>query len=56
MLPLKHPVIDIGIVCSDFDRSLHFYHELLGLEIALDVQVSAETAQASQLAPSSPLK
>ena len=34
MLKLTHPIIDIAIVCSDFEKSLHFYRDLLGLEIA----------------------
>ena len=44
MFTLKHPTIDIGIVCSNFEKSLHFYHDLLGLEIALDIQIPEETA------------
>ncbi len=51
MFTLKHPTIDIGIVCSDFEKSLHFYHDLLGLEIALDIQIPEETATGACLAP-----
>ena len=52
MFALKHPVIDIGIVCSDFDESLRFYHELLGLELALDIDIPESTATGACLAPS----
>ena len=31
MLKLTHPIIDIDIVCSDFEKSLRFYRDLLGL-------------------------
>ena len=51
MFTLRHPTIDIGIVCSDFENSLHFYHDLLGLEIALDIQIPEETATGACLAP-----
>ena len=51
MFTLKRATIDLGIVCSDFEKSLHFYHELLGLEIALDIQIPEETATGAQLAP-----
>lgn len=48
---LRHSVIDIGIVCSDFQESLHFYHDLLGLEVVLDIQIPRETAVGAHLAP-----
>lgn len=51
MLRLKHSVIDIAIVCSDFDASLHFYKDLLGLEVVLDFQIPNETAVGACLAP-----
>ncbi len=51
MFTLNHPVIDIGIVCSDFENSLRFYHELLGLEVALDIQIPESTATGACLAP-----
>ena len=41
MLKLTHPIIDIDIVCSDFEKSLHFYRDLLGLEIAAELEISA---------------
>ena len=37
MFTMKHPIVDIGIVCSNFENSLHFYHESLGLEVLLDI-------------------
>ena len=51
MFDLKHPTIDIGIDCSNFRESLHFYHDLLGLEIVLDIQIPEETATGACLAP-----
>jgi glyoxylase I family protein len=48
---LKHSIIDIGIVCSDFDNSLHFYRDQLGLEVALDIEIPASTAVGAHLAP-----
>ncbi len=51
MFKLKHPVIDIGIVCSNFAESLHFYRDMLGLAVALDIQIPAGTAKGACLAP-----
>ena len=51
MFRLKHPTIDIAIICSDFEESLHFYQDLLGLEVALDIDIPAATAVAANLAP-----
>jgi catechol 2,3-dioxygenase-like lactoylglutathione lyase family enzyme len=47
----KRPFVDIGIVCSHFDESLHFYRDLLGLPLALDIQIPAEVAVGAGLAP-----
>jgi catechol 2,3-dioxygenase-like lactoylglutathione lyase family enzyme len=47
----KRPLVDIGIVCSHFDESLHFYRDLLGLPVALDIQIPAEVAVGAGLAP-----
>ena len=49
---MKHPVVDLGIVCSDFDKSLFFYRDLLGMEVALDIQIPESTATGAGLAPS----
>lgn len=43
--------VDIGIVCSDFEASLHFYRDLLELPVALDIQIPAEVAVGAGLAP-----
>ena len=51
MFTMQHPIVDIGIVCSDFENSLRFYHELLGLEVALDIQIPESTATGACLAP-----
>jgi catechol 2,3-dioxygenase-like lactoylglutathione lyase family enzyme len=47
----KRPFVDIGIVCSHFDESLRFYRDLLGLPLALDIQIPAEVAVGARLAP-----
>ena len=51
MFNLKHPAVDLGIVCSDFDHSLHFYRDLLGFEQVLDIQIPTEVATGARLAP-----
>ena len=48
---LQHPIIDLGIVCSNFDHSLHFYRDLLGLEVARDIDIPESTAVGARLAP-----
>ena len=39
MFAMKHSVVDLGFVCSNFDESLHFYRDLLGMEVVLDIQI-----------------
>jgi glyoxylase I family protein len=51
MFTLKHPAVDIAIVCSDFEESLHFYRDLLGLEVRLDIEIPESTAKGAGLAP-----
>ena len=51
MIKLTHPVVDIAIICSNFEESLRFYHEVLGLEIALEIHISDELAKGVGLAP-----
>jgi len=51
MFDFTKPVIDLGLVCSDFDESFRFYHELLGLEIALDIDIPESVAVGAKLAP-----
>ncbi len=50
-LGLTCATVDIAIVCSHFEESLRFYHEQLGLEIAVDMQIPDEVAQGAGLAP-----
>ncbi|MBM3263444.1 MAG: VOC family protein [candidate division Zixibacteria bacterium] len=52
MLKLTHSVIDIAITCSHFEESLHFYKDLLGLEVVLDIQIPGDLAVGAGLAPS----
>ncbi len=51
MLNLSHPIIDIAITCSDFDASLDFYHNKLGLEIVMDLEIPSDLATDVGLAP-----
>ncbi|MBI1930383.1 VOC family protein [Candidatus Poribacteria bacterium] len=51
MLKLTHPTVDIAITCSNFNESLRFYHECLGLEIVLELQISEAVAKGAGLAP-----
>ena len=51
MLELTKPTVDIAIVCSDFETSLHFYRDLLGLEVVLDLTIPADCATDAKLAP-----
>ena len=51
MLKLTHSTVDIAIVCSDFDKSLHFYRHCLGLEILMELDIPDEVAIGAKLAP-----
>ena len=44
MFAMKHSAVDLGFVCSNFDESLHFYRDLLGMEVVLDIQIPEDTA------------
>jgi len=50
-LKLTRPTVDIAFVCSDFEASLRFYHEQLGLEIVQDLQIPDAVARGAGLAP-----
>ena len=45
MFALEHPTIDIGIVCSNFEESLHFYRDLLGMEVWADFKDDSQYVQ-----------
>ena len=51
MLNLSHPTIDIAITCSDFETSLDFYHNKLGFEIVLELEIPDDLARGVGLAP-----
>ena len=51
MLNLSHLTIDIAITCSDFEASLDFYHNKLGLEIVLALEIPDNLARGVGLAP-----
>jgi catechol 2,3-dioxygenase-like lactoylglutathione lyase family enzyme len=49
---LTDGVVDVAIVCSDFDGAVEFYTVLLGLPVAEDIQIPPSLAVPSGLAPS----
>ncbi len=51
MLNLSHPTVDIAITCSNFAESLDFYHNKLGFEIVLDLEIPGDLARDVGLAP-----
>ena len=51
MLNLSHPTVDIAITCSNFTASLDFYHNKLGFEIVLDLEIPDDLARDVGLAP-----
>ena len=51
MLKLSHATVDIAITCSNFAASLDFYHNKLGFEIVLDLEIPADLARDVGLAP-----
>ena len=51
MLSLSHATVDIAITCSDFAASLDFYHNKLGFEIVLDLEIPDDLARDVGLAP-----
>lgn len=52
MLKLSQPTVDIAITCSNFEKSLDFYHNKLGFEIVLDLEIPVDLAKNLGLAPS----
>lgn len=51
LFKMTHPAVDFCIVCSKFNESLHFYRDVLELEVVADVEIPADFAQATGLAP-----
>lgn len=52
MVNINRPNVDLGIVCSNFQDSITFYRDTLGLPVVEEVRVSDEMAIKSGLAPS----
>ena len=50
-MKLSHPVVDLCIVCSNFEESLTFYRDKLGFEVALDIDIPEDLATGLGLAP-----
>lgn len=44
MVELQRPVLDIGLVVRDFEKSLEFYRDKLGFTPTLRIEVDHETA------------
>lgn len=51
MFKLVHPVVDIGVICSNFEKSFHFYHDLLGMEVAIEAYIPGEFTRKIKLTP-----
>ena len=51
MLNLSRPTVDIAITCSNFEKSLDFYHNKLGFEIVLELEIPEALAHDVGLAP-----
>ena len=51
MVELNRPNVDIAIMCNNFEESLRFYRDLLGLEVAMDINVPDDVARKAGLAP-----
>jgi glyoxylase I family protein len=51
MFQFTRPIIDVGIVCSNFEESVQFYRDLLGLEVVLDIEIPRDVAVGAHLAP-----
>ena len=51
LFKMTHPAVDFSIACSKFEESLHFYRDLLELEVVVDVVVPGEFARGIGLAP-----
>ena len=49
-MKLTHPVVDVCIVCSNFEESLEFY-ENLGFQVVLDIHIPSDLATQTGLAP-----
>ena len=43
--------VDVAIICSNFEESLHFYRDVLGFEIVVDTEISGEIATRLGVAP-----
>ena len=51
-LRLSDGIVDVAIVCSDFDSSVDFYVRKLGFPVAADLSIPEHLAVPSGLAPS----
>ena len=50
-MKFSHPVVDLCIVCSNFEESLTFYRDKLGFEVVLDIDIPEDLATGIGLAP-----
>lgn len=51
LFKMTHSAVDFCIACSKFEESLHFYRDILELEIVVDVVIPADFARGIGLAP-----
>jgi catechol 2,3-dioxygenase-like lactoylglutathione lyase family enzyme len=51
MFKLSHPVAEIALTCSNFEESFRFYHDLLGMDVTIELQVPDDMARQVGLAP-----
>ena len=51
MLHLTRKIVDIAITCSDFEKSLAFYRDILGLEVVMEIEIDGDLPVKSGLAP-----
>ena len=50
-MKLSHPIVDLCIVCSNFEESLTFYRDKWGFEVVLDSDIPEDLATGIGLAP-----
>jgi glyoxylase I family protein len=49
---LAHSVVDIGVICSNFEESLRFYRDLLGMEVVFEIEIPGDFTRKVGLSPS----
>ena len=52
LFKLSYPAAEIALICSNFEESFRFYHDLLGMDVTMEMQVPDDLARQVGLAPS----